>query len=312
MLRGMKIMGKHLASLLIALAAITNSSPTAAQDKSTGKDTPKAKIGQDKGKPDPAKVKEQVAKAQQYYKDALEVETVPVHETAHFVVVGQYPKRPVELIGGELEQGYAKACKVLELQTDPGPWEGKMVVFVLADAKVYPKMVRLTQRRKADEDESASHSTSNTLPHVVVCPGKAPGDLGVGATASTHACAILIDLKAKTRVPDWMSEGFGRAATLQGGPPATLAAERRKASAFLAQNKRTVNDVMADNLKPEELIVLRASLLDYLAFSGRTSKFLPIIQGFPPDGNLDMAFKKAGLTREDLSSNWFSYARSFK
>src|SRR5262245_51384004 len=85
-------------SLLCLAAIIAAANPALASDqaKTTGKDTPKAKVDPGQRKPDAAKVKEQTVKAQQYYKDVAEVATVPLRETAHFIIVGQFPKRTPE------------------------------------------------------------------------------------------------------------------------------------------------------------------------------------------------------------------------
>jgi hypothetical protein len=326
-------MGKSLAKAfmvlsigLAALVLVALNAPTSggggkdkstAKDKSTGKDTAKAKIDPEKFKPDPAKVKAQTEKAGAYYKEVFEVEKVPFFETSHFLIFGDAAGQSLVTIGGDLERAYLKACKVLELEKDPGPWPGKLTVFILPSSKRYAHMIRLTQRRKADEEENGCYHMEGMMPHVVVCPGKAPGDLGPNGTACTQLGAYLVSAKAKTPLPEWLAEGFGRATTLHVWPTSAMTSDRRKAAMFVTKNNRTVNDITSNNLKPEELPVLRASLMDYLAYSGRTAKLLPFLEGFYDDGqgnpgDLNRALQKAKMTAEELNNNWVKYAKSVK
>jgi hypothetical protein len=306
-------MYRHVTVLLIAFAVAFAADGKAEQDKKAGKppaEPPQQPI-------DPALVKTQIEKALAYYKEALGADKVAVHEAAHFVMVGQGPGKTPAQVATDLESAYVKATKVLELEKEAAAWPGKLVIFLLPDAKNYPRMVRITQRRKADEDECGSHSLQATLAHVVVCPSKTAGDLGMAGTACTQLAGLLAVVKAKTPLPSWLTEGFGRATALYIGPAATLNLERRKALAYLATNKRTANDVFTDKLQGEEFPVLRSSLMDYLAYSGRTAKFVPFLQGFAGDakknnGGLDLALRNASFSREELTANWTKYVNGIK
>src|SRR5947208_15579098 len=157
-------MCKHLGPLFLAIvvgcgvpALILSGAPLSAQtgkDKSTGKDTAKD-TGKPKEKLDAAKVKAQRDKAELYYKEVFEVVTGPHYESAHLLLFGQ-AGRPLATVAADLERSYVKATKVLELAKDPGPWPGKLTIFLVADSQKYPRMVRVAQRRKADEDEVGS------------------------------------------------------------------------------------------------------------------------------------------------------------
>jgi hypothetical protein len=290
------------------------------KDKSQAKDKDKdakQKVDPAKLKPDAATVQAQVEKVQAYYKEVFDVEKVPLIEKAHFLVVGGPSGTASPAIADELEQVYAKACKALKTEKDPGPWQGKLAVLIVHDAAKYPQTIRLAQRRRADEDEIGSHSTDATVPHVVVCATKTPGELGLGARACVQMASLLVDLKLKNKAPNWLAEGFGRATTLYILGTNALAADRRKASAYLTKKARTLNDISGNDMPADELGVLRGSFVDYLAYSGRTAKFLPILEGLEDNGkgqpgNLDGALKLANTSREDLTKNWTSYAKSFK
>jgi hypothetical protein len=324
-----KRVGQFLIALSVALTAWGVAIPTApdraqagqtkdAKDKTASKDKEaKPKVDPEKLKPDPATVKAQIQSLSEYHKEVFEVEKVPLIEKPHFLVVGAIPSASSGGIGDELEVAYAKACKSLKIDKDPGPWPGKLSILLVPDARKYAQMIRVSQRRRADEEETSSHSIDSTVPQVVVCPSKGPGELNVGATCCVQMGALLIDYKAKGRTPGWLSEGFGRATALQVIGSTALAVERRKAAIYITTNKRTANDVFTSNLKAEELLTLRGSLVEYLAYSGRTEKFLPLIDGFADDGkgnpgNLTSALKNANTTTDELTKNWTNYAKAFK
>ena len=307
-------------TLALAPAGARSSPQGGGKDKSTGKDTAKKDTAKDTGKPkeklDPAKVKAQHEKAEQYYKEVFEVDTVPHYESAHFLLYG-HGGRALPTVAADLERSYLKATKVLELPKDPGPWPGKLTIYLLPDSQKYPRMVRVAQRRKADEDEFGSIFDDSAFPHVLAATTKAPGNLGIDATASTYMSGYLLQLRAKTKLPDWLTEGFGRATTLYTLGTNYLSADRRKAAAYLTMNSRSIGEVASGNLGADENPPLRASLLDYLAYSGRTSKFLPFIEGFRDDakgnaGSLNTAFANAKTTDQELSKNWQAYAKALK
>jgi hypothetical protein len=323
----LKAIGQALLVLVVcgaALALAVATDPATAgggkdkgtdKGKDTSKDTPKDTKKVDP-KPDAAKVKIQKEKAEQHYKDAFEIDNPPTFESAHFILCGQ--GRNLSVIAGDLERAYTKATKMLKLP-EPGPWPGKLTVFLLPDSKSYPKMIRVIERRKADDDEHGSIQTEGQLPHVCVCPSKVPGDLGVDASACIYMCEFLLEARAKTKLPEWLLEGFGRATTLHILGSTVLERDRRAASAILnAKNaNKSANDVFNNSLKAEENPYLRASLVDYMVYSGRTDKFIPFLEGFRDDekgnpGNINSALANAKLMEADLTKNWHNYAKAFK
>lgn len=303
-------------AVIVGIAAVVLSSPSRearGQDKKDKKD----KIDPSKLKPDPKLVAAQKKAIEGYWKDVFEMDKAPLAETAHFLVVGGKPGTDPATLGTQLEQQYATACKVLQREQDPAPWQGKLAVYLLPDSKKFPHMIRLLERRNADEDDIGTWDSQGMFPHVVACTGKLPGDMGLVNNAGAQMAAAVLNARAEVLLPGWLNQGFGRATVLHSGPPAALAAERRKAAALLAKNARSLDDVFGSNLGALEQPILRGSLVDYLAYSGQTSKFLPFIEGFRPDekgngGNLDTAFKNANTTREQLQNNWHKFAKAFK
>jgi hypothetical protein len=284
------------------------------QDTGKGKD----KIDPSKLKPDPAKVQAQKERGEKLYKEIFETEEAPFYETSHFLIFGKSGRTLVSL-GGDLEKAYGTewACRALDLPPNPGPWPGKLTIFLIHDAKRYPQAIRILQRRRVDDDEIGMYEMDGSAPFVAACPGKNAGEQSMESTACTQMGAWLVSYKGRTRLPDWLAQGFGRATMLHVWGATTLAADRRKAAAFVTKNNRALGDVTSDNLNAEEMPVLRASVVDYLAYSGRTSKFLPILSGFASDGKNDpgsfnVGLQKAGISEEDLNKNWLKFVKGTK
>jgi hypothetical protein len=300
--------------IVVAIALLAQTRQYAvAQDpkkdaKDPQKDDPKTKL-----------ILEQKKNAEEYWKD-LEGEKALVVETAHFLVLGKPGKdqaKELAKTGGDLEQQYEKAIAVLQMEKNPAPWSGKLTVFILPDADKYPRMIRLLERRKTADDETGSFDGLGDFPYVVCRAGQMPGDLGAAGNAGVQMAALLMTFKFKTPLPDWLNEGFGRATVLHAGPPAALAADRKKTSQLLTKTNRTVDDIFNNNLNPNEQWYLRGSFIDYLAYSGKTAKFLPFLEGFRLDangnpGNVQIGLKNANLTSADLSGFWQKHAKSFK
>jgi hypothetical protein len=268
-------------------------------------------------KPDPKKVEAQKKAAEEYWKEVFEADKVPMAETAHFLIVGGKPGADLLAAGGLLEQQYTRACKVLELEREPTPWQGKLTVYLVPEAKKYPHMIRVFERRKVNEDEIATHDGEGDFPFIAACAGKQPGDLGALGNAGIELGALVVTVRAKTPLPGWLTDGFGRATVLHAGPASALAAERKKASVIVTKSNRGVADIFNDSLKAEEQPYLRSSFADYMAYSGRTAKFLPFIEGFRPDPkgnarNLAEALKNANTNQDELNNNWQKYVKSFK
>ena len=63
--------------------------------------------------------------------------------------------------------------------------------------------------------------------------------------------------------------------------------------------------------------MLRASVVEYLVYSGKTTKFLPIVKGFRPseempEPTLDAALMSANLSLDRLDQVWLAWLKSLK
>jgi hypothetical protein len=278
--------------------------------------------GQDKKDPKKEafdkRVQAQKKAATDYWKEIFETDKVPIGETPRFIMVGGKPGTDLVGVGYVLEQEYALACKLLQRDKEPTPWPGKLTVFLVPEAKQYPHSVRVLLRRKAEDDEVRASDMDPGFPFVVACAGRLPGDLGALANAAIEMTGVVLNYRARATPPLWLVEGFGRAVVIHSAAASSLAAERRKASASLTKTARNLGDVFGEGtLKPEEQPYLRFTVIDYLAFSGRTTKWQPFIDGLlyrrtGRGGSLELALKSAGTSQDELTKNWEKYVKAFK
>ncbi len=265
-----------------------------------------------------ALVKRQIETARQNWKRLYKKEA-DIHETANFLLLGSVPNKSLKEVGATLEKQLEHVRKALRLERED-PWAGKLAVYLFAERGHYNTFVRGVEKRRLEEGELGTFDVlKNETPHAAAGPGEEALDPSVDGQAGEQMAAAALTYKVGTAtLPEWVQTGFGRATTLQTATPAQRAAEHKRVLALLAQKKRTVRDVSGSDLLADEATVLRASVIEYLAYSGRTTRFVPFVLGFQPRENVespttDMALAAAGWNSpqlvDALNANWQKWAR---
>jgi hypothetical protein len=278
---------------------------------------PPALRGGEKAAPgiDPKVVAEQKAAALANWKRAFDKADPPQSETAHFLLLGAVEGRTLKQVGATLEKAHALARKALDLTKDE-PWPGKLTVYFGTDRRTFAALVRNVEKRRPDPDERGSFLTRSDAPSVIASPGKEAHELNVEGEAAAQMAAALLRAKAGEMAPAWLTEGFGRATALRAGPPEALAQEHRRAQAVAGRRK--ARDAWGDSLNAEEAPVLRASVVEYLAYSGRIPPrvFLPFVTGFRPreEGqaapNTDGVLSALNISAARLNDTWQKWLRT--
>ncbi len=292
-----------IAALLAALGAAAGPA-RAAGDKSTSPIDPKVVAGQK-------------AAALKYWKRVFNAEPAP-WETPHFLLLGQVEGRKLSEVGETLEKTYQLATKALDTGKDE-PWPGKLTVYLSPERRTFAALVRAIEQRRPEPEERGSAVVKSDTPSVIVSPGKEPHELTAELQAAAQVAAALVRAKGGESVPSWVVEGFGRATAFRAGPPEQLAAEHRRAAAAVVTRNRTAKAAWSGNLKAEDAAVVRASLIEYLAYSGRVkARFLPFLMGFrpPEDGQPartpEAALEVANISPTRLTVPWHNWVRTAK
>lgn len=268
--------------------------------------------------PQSAVVAKQHEKALANWKALFASETPPSQETAHFLLYGTAPGKQLKEIGAGLERQHALAVKALDMEKAE-PWPGKLAVYFWPERANYISFVRTVEKRKAGEDETACFDVDGDEPHVIAGPPLLKLDLPLDGQAGENMAAALMSKKSKIAViPAWVMNAFGRATVYRTTGGASLTAEHRRAYNLVVQKKKTLKDVIAGaGLSDEENLVLRASVLEYLAYSGRSTRFVPFIKGFEPneamaEPTVEAALESANIPLEKLDQAWQTWVKSFK
>jgi hypothetical protein len=261
------------------------------------------------------KVAEQKKAAQENW-GLLDIGDPAAHETANLLIYA--PKAlegRVKEWGGTLEKHYGTARKALQVDKDDKWWAGKLTVYLFAERDQFSAFARRVEKRRLDADDLGTFAVDDNLSHVTACPPRTKQDPPVEIQAGQQIAAAVLQRKAgaKTSVPNWLLDGFGRATYYRavGGPPA--ASDRSLAAKYVAANKRSAGDVWGTGLEAEEGPVLRASLADFLAYGPGASKFPAVVTGFRPGENQDMrttgqALEAANLKLDAIDKAWQAWA----
>jgi hypothetical protein len=238
----------------------------------------------------------------------------PAHlETDRFLLYGADAKNLPEA-GALLDKTYDLAAKTLDMEGVKA-WSGKLAVFMVGDRGEFTSLVRILQKRRAEEDEQGAFDVDDEInPHVVAGPS---AGLSPEQQAAAQVGAALLVRKAGRNVPHWVQVGFGRATALRAGPTKDLAAEHRRVASAI-KGKRTIKEVLGRSLADlEETALLQASLMEYLAYSGRTAKFMPFVKGFQPDEagtepKVEAVLESLMMPADKLNAVWKKWAETAK
>jgi hypothetical protein len=253
------------------------------------------------------------------WKRVFPKENPPHLETDHFLLYGAVEGRTLKDLGATLEKARALAAKVLDLGKEE-PWQGKLAVYFAADRRTFAALVRNVEKRRPDMDEHGSARVKSDRPSVIASPGKEAHELSAEAEAAAHIAGALMRAKGGESVPGWVVEGFARATAVRAGTPELLNAEHRRAFTVAVQGKRAAKEAWGSGLNAEAAAVVRGSLMEYLAYSGRlTAKtFHAFLAGFrpPEDGqparDTDTALAAANISAANLTRFWHNWVRSLR
>jgi hypothetical protein len=280
--------------------------------------TEKDKLGKDKpapqsppeAKPDPAKVAKQKAASAANWKRIVEEEPKQT-ETDHLIILAPAATKNIAEVGAYLEKAYAQAAGALK-PTPEEMWPGKLTIYLVAERSQYKSAMRSVIRKQAEEDDRGGFQIEGEAPAAVGGPPVNARDLKIEQEAANQIAQALLAQKAKTRPPEWLVAGFGRATLLRVSPAAVYAREKQVALILVLKQKRTARDVYSGSeaILAPEAAVLRGMLVYFLAYSGATQKFPEFVTGFRirdkkmPNPTTETALTRADVTPERLEAGW--------
>jgi hypothetical protein len=261
-----------------------------------------------------ARVPGQIARAQANWKNVAGDARPDHEETEHFLLYGKVPARMLKIVGALLEREYGLARKVLGLDQED-PWTGKVAVYFFRDRRKFTSFVRKVEKRRPEGDDLGSFVLRGDFPHLAAGPPQGSEDASAETQAGIQLATGLLTKVAERPLPDWLNIGFGRATWSRTLTPRERTAERRRALKALVAKKASAQDVWDGNVTGEEAVVLRGSLVDFLAYGPGRAKFRAFLEGYKSDpmqprkNTLD-ALKAARIDPTQLNKRWKYWVRT--
>jgi hypothetical protein len=267
---------------------------------------------------DPLVVKQKET-AEQNWKTTLGDEAFEHVETGLFLVYGQKAfEKKLRDWAKTFEAAAAAATKAVQLDEKERAWKGKLAIYLFEVKSDFNSFIRKVEKRRPDMDRSTRVVKGDT-PYIAVSASAEKTDLGAEQeTIELLAVTILAKKMGEKGSPDWLRGGFATATRWAAHPndPA-VKAERKRAFAVGLPKKsppRSVKEVWSGEATGEELVLLRASVAEFLAYGPYRRDFKRFVEGFRPemDGQairpVEEALRAIGQTPDDFDLAWRAWA----
>jgi hypothetical protein len=256
-------------------------------------------------------VEKQRATARAHWQKVFGEEPPRVEETAHLLVHAAPVTPPAKLkeIGAGLEARYSLAVKALKLDSKEDVWPSKLTVYLIGSRPQFNSFMRTIAKQRSSADYSGWFSLTDPHPFVVAGPPQAKYEPNVEGQAGDQVAAALLRKFGGDSVPAWLVAGFSRA-TAWRASPSGAAADRAQVKRVI--RGKTAADVWNNKLSAEEAVVLRASLVEFLAYGPGSESFPQFVQAFKP-GNppaprtIADALKVTDYAGERLTPAWHAW-----
>jgi hypothetical protein len=245
------------------------------------------------------------------WKQLHEDEAPASEETAHLLILAPGRMTPKQLrdLGQALEARYGLARKALKLDPKETLWPGKLTVYLLGDRRAYNSFLRTIAKQRPSADESGVFSVRGDPAFVAVGPPQAKNEPSMEAQAGEQLASAVLVKKGGEGLPGWVIAGFGRATAWQAAP-ALHYGERTHVKKLVRGH--TAPDIWDDKLSAVEAPLLRASLVDFLAYGPGAASFPKFVDAFKPDAGgraktMAQALKAVGYDPDRLNNAWLTW-----
>jgi hypothetical protein len=252
-----------------------------------------------------------------------EVKKAAVVETAHFIVCGTIPEAKAKALGDGLEKAYVSARKGLQMEEKETSWKGKLTVYYLTDRREFNLFVLAV----AGEKTRDAYYLSVTGDEPLLVNGPELGEKTPEAdlffeTGVLVASAVLRGRYSAAMLPDWVRNGFARAAALRAVGPSSprFTTYRTKARRAVIGTPTMAPPPMANlwnDMPLTDRETTATSLMDYIAFGPGAKESAKFFRGFlPSDTNANpgvaQALEAAGWKEPQLEAAWRKWVQTGK
>jgi hypothetical protein len=256
-------------------------------------------------------VQRQKDTARAIWKQLESDDALVLEETPHLLIFGSGALTPKQLrdLGGLLEARYRLARQALKVEPKETLWPGKLTVYLIGDRRGFNSFMRTVAKQRPNPDESSVLSVRGDQPFVAGCTPQTKGEPSLEAQVGEQVAAAVLVRRGGEGLPEWLIAGFGRATAWKAAPSATYS-ERMQVKKLIPG--RTAVDVWDGKLDAREATLLRASLVDFLAYGPGAASFPKLVEAFKPEANgqpktTAAALKAAKLDPADLNRKWLGF-----
>lgn len=238
---------------------------------------------------------EEVVKAQKAAAEANLKATAVKHasaETTDLLVYGGFPEAKVKAYAAVLQKSFASGTRILKAKPEDKLWNGKLTVYLLADARDAKALVQHIERKTVDRRDVYRVSVRGETPFVILPlqTGAKANDAAIVAEAAAYVGAAVLGAKiGGTSPPEWMLLGFGRVAHVRADGPtsARMTAHKQKVKSLLAKTRGQAFrwSVVEGGQGGTDQELLAASLVEFLAFGPNADKFSALVGALKPGEN---------------------------
>jgi hypothetical protein len=205
-------------------------------------------------------------------------------ETDHFLVVGASSLTESRLrdLAAGYEGRYRLARRALGVEAGEMLWPGKLAVFLLPGRPQFNTFMRTIAQKRPGADDVGVFSLKGQNPFVAACPPQGKYDPPLETQAGEQIVAAILSQRGGDRVPGWLTAGFARA-TGWHAVPASATPDRAQVKRLI--RGKTAAAVWDNQLSAEEAVVLRASLVEFLAYGPGAATFPKLVEALRPEAN---------------------------
>ena len=216
----------------------------------------------------------------------IKIDKPTIVETDHFVVAGTVSQEKAKALGAVLERTLAVARKAAQYDEKEEAWKGKLTVYFLPDADEYKSFMRRVLQAPPEGAFADFRDDQPLLVDPADLPGK-PSEAELYARTAARVAGELLKAKGTgtQAVPEWLRDGFGRAAAVR-----AEGANSKRYQAYRAQARRavltpqggkyaTIADAMSGDKSSE---LLATHLAEFLAFGPPSKDFGKFLDALRP------------------------------
>lgn len=272
-------------------------------------------------------VKRQKEKAQANWKRVYENQPAVFVETESFLFYASksFDREQLKEWGGTYDELLKETRKALVLDGEGKKpmWVGKLAIYLFEDRRDYNSFVRGVLKKRPQDVGTGAYSLRTEEAFVTATKPTSKDEASIDvSTAEQLVTAIFQKFAGESNgIPEWFTQGFVTATMWRAANTEALKkkaeAERKKALALLSKKgARSSKDLFAGTITGEELYLIRASLLEYLAFGPDAEKFPILVKAFkaemPNAGPkpIDAVLATVKLYPEKLDRMWSNWVKA--